>query len=157
MTEKRKSWDEYFIGMARYVATRSKDRSTKVGVVLVGEGHTVLGTGYNGMCRQINEKIESRYDRPLKYLYWEHGERNTLYNMARNGVKTLGATMYIASCPEGLPPCADCARAIIQCGIARLVYMKAMCPDRWKESCDAAMEMLKESGVEVVIMEDGVE
>ena len=40
MTEKRKSWDEYFIGMARYVATRSKDRSTKVGVVLVGEGHT---------------------------------------------------------------------------------------------------------------------
>jgi dCMP deaminase len=65
--------------------------------------------------------------------------------------------MYIASNPSGLPPCVDCARAIIQCGIVRLVYVRADVPERWRESCDVALEMLKEAGVEVVIMEAGVE
>ena len=138
------SWDEYFFGMAKYVSTKSKDRSTKVGCVVVGPSHEIRTTGYNGFPRYMNDDNDHRHERPAKYLYTEHAERNAIYNAARNGIKLDGCTMYITSFP-----CADCVRGIIQTGIDKVVT-----PDFSNqttriplENYEVAKEMLYEAGV----------
>ena len=147
------SWDEYFTRMADLAATKSKDRGTRVGAVVVGEGHTVLSTGFNGFCRGVSDSIEERYQRPLKYLFTEHAERNSCYAAARNGVSLKGATLYM-NC-KGYP-CADCARAIIQSGIAEVVSRQGSFEGKgdWAASCAVAKEMLEEAGVKVVHLDE---
>lgn len=119
------TWHKYFVQLATVVATRSKDPSTKVGCVLVGPDHEVLSTGFNGFPRGVREVINGltdldpvRWERPTKYLYVEHAERNAIYNAARHGVSLRGATAYMNFAPY---PCTDCARALIQSGIHAIV------------------------------------
>ena len=160
MTEKRKTWDEYFMGMAKYVASRSKDRSTKVGAIAVGPDKEVRMTSYNGFARGVDDNVEARHQRPTKYLYTAHGEENIVSTAALVGVSLKGCTVYVTCLPEPLPPCATCARMMIQSGVRRVVYEKYKQPNnpetlaRWKESCDAALEMLTEAGVEVCVMSE---
>lgn len=147
--EQRQSWDRFYLEMADLVASRSKDRSAKIGAVLVKD-NAIISMGYNGFPRCVNDNVEERHARPAKYAYTEHGERNAILNAARHGISTLGSTMYT----QGVP-CADCARAVIQAGCAKLVaYWQA--DDNvfsgWKESCRIGREMLDEAGVEVVVV-----
>ena len=147
---KRQTWDEYFLDMAKLASTRSKDRSLRVGAVIVGPNREVRSTGYNGMPRKINDQVEARHERAVKNFYTVHSELNALCNAARIGVSVEGCTIYIASDPYLLSPCSCCAAAMIQCGISRIVYKDpGEVPDRWKESCGIAEEMLKEAGVVV--------
>lgn len=145
----RESWDEYFLGLAAKAASRSKDDSTKVGAIAVGPDREVRMTAYNGFPRGVNDDVPSRKERPAKYLYTSHGEENIVSTAARIGVPLKGCTVYIVCLPEPLPPCAPCSRMLIQAGIVKVVYQKAPVPERWKESCEAALEMLREAGVEV--------
>ena len=144
---KRPSWDEYFIGLCLEIAKRSKDRSTKVGAIIIGPDKEIRSTGYNGMPRGVNDDVEERNERPKKYLYYEHGERNAIFNAARVGIPTKGCTLYVTSIPEPLPICSDCARAIIQAGIIEVVAGSLAAPERWRDSVEAAKEMFHESGV----------
>jgi dCMP deaminase len=133
--------------MADLIASRSKDRSIKIGAVLVKDG-AVISLGYNGFPRGVNDDAEHRHERPAKYAYTEHGERNSIYNAARAGVSTLDSVMYT----QGVP-CADCARAAIQAGVSKIVaYYQAddTVMPKWKDSCAIGREMLDEAGVEVV-------
>lgn len=144
---KRATWDEFYLQMADLIASRSKDRSIHIGAVLVKDG-AVISLGYNGFPRGVDDNVEARHDRPAKYGYTEHGERNSIYNAARAGTSTMGSTMYT----QGVP-CADCARAVIQAGVTKLVaYYQAddTVMPKWKESCAVGREMLDEAGVEVV-------
>lgn len=138
-------WDARFIGLADLVATWSKDRSTRVGCVIVGTAHQVLATGCNGFPRGVNDDIEDRHERPAKYQWTEHAERNALYNAARTGVPVEGATLYVS-----FSPCADCARGIIQSGVAAVVVGNGT-PDfgvgDWNESCRIAERMFGEASV----------
>ena len=142
------NWDEYFMAMARFVAQKSKDQSVKVGVVIVGPDNEVRSTGYNGFPRGIDESFPSRWERPIKYQFVEHAERNAVYNAARIGVSTRGCTAYMES-----PPCADCGRALIQAGIKKIVVTTNN-PFKnradWAQSIEFAMNLLREGGVEVV-------
>ena len=122
MTDHRKTtskWDERFMDLARHVATWSKDRSRKVGAVIVGPNHEVRAMGYNGFPRGANDDAEERHQRPAKYRWTEHAERNAIYNAALTGVQTEACTIY-------LPwyPCMDCARAIVQAGIFEVVAIE---------------------------------
>ena len=140
-------WHVYFMNMARHIATKSKDESVKVGVVIVGPDHEVRSTGYNGFARGVDETDPSRWDRPIKYQWVEHAERNAIYNAARMGTPTKGCTAYLES-----PPCTDCGRALIQAGIKEIVVTtKNPFADRkdWKESIQFAIDMLEEAGVKV--------
>ena len=65
------NWDERFHEMAKLVASWSKDTNTKVGAVIVDQDNIVMSMGYNGFPRGCDDSIESRYDRPDKYLYTE--------------------------------------------------------------------------------------
>lgn len=138
------TWDEYFLRMASQVAEKSKDRSTKVGAVVVGPDQEIRATGYNGFPRGLDDSVSARYERPLKYKFTEHAERNALYYAARVGVSLKGCTLYL-----NWMPCIDCARGIIQAGIQEVV-----CGSEHRKFDDAfsfveSIAMLKEAGVEV--------
>jgi dCMP deaminase len=139
------NWHEYFLGMAEYVSTKSKD-STKMGCVIVGPNHEIRTTGYNGFCRGIDDSIGSRHDRPEKYYWAEHAERNAIYNAARNGIPLEGTTAYISS---NVPPCADCTRALIQSGIVQIIT-RPMTNDnpKWQASFERSREMMAEARID---------
>lgn len=141
------SWDDYFLALVDVVATRSKDPSTKVGCVLVGAGSEILSTGYNSFPRGIQDDVPERLERPEKYQWIEHAERNAIYNAARSGVSLFGCTVYVPWFP-----CMDCARAIVQVGALTVVYLDE--PDeerdaRWAESHARARTLFDEAYVHV--------
>lgn len=72
------NWDDYFLGVAYYISLKSKDRSTKVGCVIVGESKHVLTTGYNGFPRGVDDKRGELHERPTKYLWTEQNQDGRL-------------------------------------------------------------------------------
>jgi len=142
---KQVNWDEYFMQMAELVATKSKDRSTKVGCVIVGPNHEVRTTGYNGFCRGVNDDVDFRHEKPEKYFWTEHAERNAIFNAARNGIPLEGCTAYVT-----LLPCADCTRGLIQSGVKRIfVCISGDATIKWQESFEYSYVMALEAGVEI--------
>ena len=87
-------WDQRFMELALHVATWSKDRSTKVGCVIVGQYNEIKAVGYNGFVRGSDDSVDARHERPAKYDWTEHAERNAIYQAARCGVSLNGAKMY---------------------------------------------------------------
>ena len=113
------NWDEYFMGIAILSAERSKDNSTQVGACIVSRDNKIVSVGYNGMptgCSDDEMPWERTGDTPLdtKYPFVCHAELNAILN-SRNSVE--GCTLYVT-----LFPCNECAKAIIQSGIKRVVY-----------------------------------
>lgn len=108
-------WDEYFIRIARLVATRSKDPNTKMGAVIVGPGREILSTGYNSFPRGADDNRTDRLERPEKYNWMVHAEANAICNAARTGQKLKGSSLYLL----GLP-CVNCSLMIVQVGISNL-------------------------------------
>lgn len=143
------SFDNYFLDLARHVSTRSKDRSTKVGCVLVGPDNEIRSTGYNSFPRGINDDAPERHERPEKYLWTEHAERNAIYNAARVGTPLKGCRAY-------LPwfPCMDCARALVQVGCIEVVAIKPDLSDpKWGADFQRATVLFEEAGVAVRFVE----
>ena len=141
------NWDELFIRQADLIAQKSKDPSTKVGCVIVGEGNVVLSMGFNGFARNIEESRSDRWVRPEKYIWVEHAERNAVYNAARHGIKLEGSRLYV-NCDLSI--CADCARAIIQAGIREVIGVNRPFTGVGAGvhyHTDRAVDMLAEAGV----------
>lgn len=140
-------WNEYFRAIAHTVKLKSKDINTQIGAVIATADHSIVSTGYNSFPRGINDEIPERQERPEKYYWMEHAERNAAFNAARIGATTDGCTMYL-SCGT---PCADCARAIINIGIARIVLERELGVkgEQWVEHEKRSLQMFKEAGVEV--------
>ena len=145
MSDKREdyiSWDEYFMGVAILSGMRSKDPNTQVGACIVSEDHKILSMGYNGLPRGCSddEFPWCREGDPLenKYFYTTHSELNAILNY--RGGSLEGASIYVT-----LFPCNECAKAIIQSGIKRVVYDS----DKYEKtpSTIASKRMLKASGI----------
>lgn len=134
-----------FIGIARAVAELSKDKNTRVGALAVGTAGEIRAMGYNGFPRGADDDVVARHERPEKYLWTEHAERNLIYNAARVGVPLEGCILVVTP----LFPCMDCARAIVQAGFVSVVA-EADDNARWKESNDKAKELFNEVGIEVI-------
>lgn len=145
---KETKWHLRFLDLARHVASWSKDRSTKVGAVAIGPNREVCSVGYNGFPRGVDDCLEDRHNRPAKYAWTEHAERNLIYNATRVGVCLKGCVLYCTHFP-----CPDCARGIIQAGFSELVIQEDRSEEskpfreRTHESHFLALEMLEESGV----------
>ncbi|MCY1163824.1 ComE operon protein 2 [compost metagenome] len=136
-------WDRRFMEMATFVGSWSKDRSTKVGCVIVGPSNEVRSVGYNGFVRGMDDTDEAKHLRPAKYSWTEHAERNAIYQAAMNGIALNGCRMY-------LPwfPCMDCARAIVQSGIKELIVVKPdLLDQRWGADFTSAIEMFVATGI----------
>ena len=112
------SWDEYFMGVAKLAAHRSKDPSTQVGACIVSPENIIISTGYNGMPKGCSDD-EFPWDREgaeTKYPYVVHAELNAILNA--NGRDLRGSRVYVA-----LFPCNECAKAIIQSGVKEVIYL----------------------------------
>lgn len=109
-------WDTYYLAVCRAVAARSKDPTTQIGCIIIGPAHEIRTTGYNSFPRNIKDDVPERLLRPEKYFWFEHAERNAIYNAARAGTPLEGCTAYVE-----VMPCMDCARAIVQAGISKVV------------------------------------
>lgn len=139
--------DRRYLELVDKLAASSKDRSTGIGAILItGDGAHIQD------CNRLPEGIEDtdpRSERPAKYLYWEHAERNVIYHAANIGARTKAGVLYTTGIP-----CADCARAVIQAGIWSVVVWKRgsglEATDRWYESIKAGREMLEEAGIDIV-------
>lgn len=143
------NWNTYFIAMADTVRSKSKDRSTTVGAVIVRDTY-VISTGWNGFPRGVNDNNDTYHERPMKYRVTEHAERNAIFNAAREGAKTEGCTMYITHDPQyGI--CSGCARAIIQAGIVKVIGPANTFEGAgsWSEDLITAAHILTEAGIEV--------
>lgn len=138
-------WDLRFFEMAVLVSSWSKDPGTRVGAALVGDKR-ILATGYNGFPSGIEDNPERYADREVKLAYTVHAEVNALLNAAKNGAKTEGSTLYAT-----FHPCVNCAAAIIQGGIKRVVCPSVeSAPERWRNSFGRARDLMLEAGIEIV-------
>lgn len=138
------NWDEYFMGIALLSCKRSKDPNTKVGACIVDDDNKVVSIGYNGMPKGLDEsKLSWNKNDGLdsKYLYVCHAEFNAILN-TRNGSSLKGCTLYVT-----LFPCNECAKAIVQTGIKKIVYLD----DKYHDTLftQASRKLLLLAGVEL--------
>ena len=142
MSEK---WDRRFLDLASHISTWSKDPSTKVGCVVVGEDREIRSTGFNGFPRGIEDDEERLADREQKYPLICHAEENAIMHAARIGLSLKGCTAYVT-----WPPCTRCARSLIQAGVVEVVYpTKIEVPERWQKDFDMSTSMMKEAGIKI--------
>ena len=142
MSEK---WDRRFLELASHISTWSKDPSTKVGCVVVGEDREIRSTGFNGFPRGIEDAAERLEDRAQKYPLICHAEENAIMHAARIGISLKSNTAYVT-----WPPCSRCTRSLIQAGVSEVVYPAGIdIPERWEEDLEIALGMMEEAGISV--------
>lgn len=116
------TWDEYFMGIAKLTAGRSKDPNTQVGACIVSQDNRLLSAGYNGAPNNFSDDTFpwDRKGDPLKtkYLFVCHAEANAIDNYRGNKKEFEGARVYV-----DLFPCNECAKKIIQNGIKEVIYL----------------------------------
>ena len=141
-------WDGFYVGLAKYMSTASKDPSTKCGTSIIRPDNTVASLGYNGFPRGIKDRVEWLNNREEKYKRVIHGEMNALLN-AREPL--VGYTLYTYPGPCS---CERCTVHIIQAGIKKIVAPLAdpIHAERWAESIAVSKELYKEAGVEVKVI-----
>lgn len=139
----RPSWDDYFMALARIVATRATCDRLFAGAVLV-KNRRIISTGYNGSppglphCDDEGHLLEEGH-----CVRTIHGEHNALLQAAAaGGPSTVGSTMYTK-----YSPCIHCAKYIVASGITRVVLAKV-----YRNAL--AVDYLKEAGVSVDIYQD---
>lgn len=139
-------WASRMLALAKEVASWSKDTSTKVGAVITTKDGAPLSWGFNGMPMGIDDSIPERHERPYKYKWFCHAERNAL-DLAPSSVED-GVLFSTFS------PCSNCAQSIIQRKISTVVIdannTADKMPERWQEDMTIAIEMLKEAGVSII-------
>ena len=141
------SWDEYFMGIAFLSGMRSKDPSTQVGACIIDEDKKIIGIGYNGFPQGSSDD-EMPWDREgdfleTKYPYVVHAELNAILN----SIKSLkNCIIYVTHFP-----CNECAKAIVQVGIKKVVYFS----DKHKslDSTKASRKIFENAKVETVHLE----
>ncbi len=145
----RPSWDQYFLQLARQVATRSTCLRRQVGAVLVRDKR-ILTTGYNGAPRGVAHCLEVGCLRDQlgipsgerhELCRAIHAEQNAIIQAAIHGVAIEGATLYTT-----VHPCILCAKMLINAGVREIIYVEGY-PD------DLSRDMLAEAGVNVVQMD----
>ena len=127
----------------------SKDPSKKVCALFIApDSLQILSAGYNGLPRKIRETKE-RWEKPEKYNFIVHAEKNGIYNACMNGI-----SLKDSICIVTFFPCSECARALIQVGVDTIVAPK---PDfnnlKYSESFKYSLEMLNEIGINIIYID----
>lgn len=148
---KRKSWDEYFLDIARLVSSRSTCLRRKVGAVLVKDNH-ILATGYNGAPRGLEHCLDRgciREEHGIpsgerhEFCRGIHAEQNALIQAAVHGISIEGSTLYCTNFP-----CSLCSKLIINAKVKKIIYIEGY-PD------DLSKELLAESTLEIIQLGEG--
>ena len=141
-------WDMRFLELARFIAQWSKDPSTKTGAVIVDANRRIISTGYNGFARGVEDRKEDYANRAIKYRKILHCERNAIIFAKRD---LSGCCLYTWP----FLSCSACAGMVIQSGIVRCVTppLPPELQERWGDDIATAMEMFREAGVAVRLVE----
>lgn len=140
-------WSARYLAIAESVAKWSKDPSTKVGAVVIGSKGQILSQGFNGFPRGIDDRPERYNNKETKYELVVHAEMNAIYNATYNGVSLDGSTMFVS----GLLVCHECAKAIIQVGVTRVVAQCEEIKPNWQNSIDITKGLFEEASIEYII------
>lgn len=108
----RPSWTNYFLGLATVVAQRSHDIHTQHGCIITDRNNLILGTGYNGFPRGMDDSTLPT-SRPEKYHWMIHAEKNALSNCTHK--PTDGIAYVTGQC------CNDCIMSLWQAGISKVI------------------------------------
>lgn len=142
----RPSWDDYFMAMAKIVASRGTCNRLYAGSVLVKDNR-IISSGYNGSppgqphCDEDGHLLEEGH-----CVRTIHGEHNAILQAAVNGgTSTVGSTMYTK-----YNPCIHCTKYVISAGIKRVVVGKIY-------RGEAAIKMLRDAGIQVDIYKENAE
>lgn len=138
----RNSWTDKFLGLSEYIASWSKDPSTKVGAVITSHNNEIVSIGYNGLPRKVQDTPERLNNRDVKYKMIVHAERNALLFAKRDLTDCV-----IYTWPFG--PCPACAGMIIQSGINTVVFPGTTNP-RWFDDIELSKKMFEEAGINFV-------
>jgi dCMP deaminase len=168
----RISWNEYFLKCMDAAALRASCDRGKSACIIVKDNR-ILATGYVGApsgipsCDEVGHQMIARCELEMQ-TYNEmiqenegliiksknlpfslhcirtvHAEQNAIINCARNGISTLGATMYVT-----MTPCSVCARMIIQAGIKKVIAR-----NKYQKDAESRF-LLVLAGIELIILED---
>lgn len=135
MNHKEERMHKFYMSIAKQAATLSYSNRLKVGAIIV-KNDNICSFGYNGTPKGFDNLCEDSEGKTLSSVV--HSEINCISKSARNGISIESSTLYVT-----VSPCYDCAKAIIQSGISRVIYLEEY---RITESID----FLKQSGIEVV-------
>lgn len=112
----RPDWTNYFLGLAKVISQRSHDIHTQHGCVITDQNHRILGVGYNGFPRMMNDK-ELPITRPEKYYWMIHAERNALSNCV---IRPDNGIAYVTG-----QCCNDCIKALWQEGVEKVIMSES--------------------------------
>lgn len=110
----RPSWTDYFLGLAKVISQRSHDSQTQHGCVITDKNNRILGVGYNGFARGLDDDTLPN-TRPEKYPWMIHAERNALSNCV---VRPDNGIAYVTG-----QCCNDCIMALWQEGVSSVIMM----------------------------------
>jgi len=142
-------WDQWYLGLAKYVSTKSKDPSTKTGAVIVRPDKSLCSVGFNGFPQKMPDLPELYANREEKYSRIIHCEMNALLFSRDQTLEDY--TLYTYP----FMSCDRCFEHMVQKGIIRFVYPKAT-PDqltRWGDTFERVLRYAEETGVEMVELE----
>lgn len=142
-----KDWDKFYLGLAKYVSSKSKDPSTKVGSVIVRPNRSVASLGFNGFPQKMDDTFSlcNYENREEKYSRIIHAEINALIFCKDQFIQ--GYSIYVWP----LLPCDRCFVQLVQAGITRFVGPK-LSPElqtRWGSSIDKVKKYALECSVKV--------
>ncbi len=138
------NWTKKYLDLAKHISSWSKDPSTSIGAVSVGNNGQILSQGYNGFPRKISDTEFRLNNKDTKYKFVVHAEMNCIYNASLNGVSLNNSDLYV----YGLPICSECAKGIIQVGIKNVFMCHPVdISDTWKNSYNISKELFKEAEI----------
>ena len=135
-------WDRFFLGLAKYISSASKDPSTQTGAVIVRPDRTIASVGFNGFPRGTNDDPALYANRDVKLSRIVHCEMNAILHARESLHGYILYTWPFCSCDR-------CAVHVIQAGIAKCVAPKlpANLEERWGKSVQSAIEIFQEAGI----------
>jgi dCMP deaminase len=144
------SWDQIYMNMCYEIAELSPDESTRSGCYIASQDNMPISFACNDFPRGIANTPE-RQERPAKYQYIEHAERNAISDAGRAGNSCIGAKLYM-----NWLPCTPCARGIIQAGITNVIihqqgqaaFKMSRNESVWDADHDEVLNMFAEAKVE---------
>ena len=143
-----RKWGKRFLRLAREISSWSKDPSTKCGAV-ISDGKFIVGSGYNGFPKRINDNKEDYENREIKYQRVIHAEVNAVLN-SRQSLE--GCTLHVWP----LPPCEVCANIILQVGIQKVLTMRPNEEQltRWVVKIGIAFDTFTRAGIHVIYYDE---
>lgn len=139
--EKQHLLDQRYLAMARVWSLNSYCTRRQVGALMVNN-RMIISDGYNGTPAGFENVCED--DNGLTKAYVLHAEANAITKVAKSNNSSQGATLYITA-----SPCIECAKLIIQAGIARVVYC-----DEYRLT--DGVDLLRRAGIEVIHVDEEI-